>query len=272
MAVAPSLSWLSLVSSLWTAWAWWSLPLMLATAAPTTAADRQGELCPTTLCGSVNIYFPFGTVADHATDTNCLVIGFQVLCSNNIPYFGLSTYSPRILDIFYDNSSLLIADVNKLDDFHSSATELCHTPTNNSSSKVAPSFSISPVNQNMIFYDCVEPPAPAVRKSRGLVDTTCGNRTLVGVTKGPDVPGSYFLEGCSATVVPMLARPGEVNPANYKEFISGGFLLTWQLPPSPSPAGKFAIGIKNYYYSIERIAFIGHWSKNCRTHHNSTGT
>ena len=177
------------------------------------------------------------------------MIGFQVLCSNNIPYFGSSTYSPQILDIFYDNSSLLIADVHKLEDFHSSATKPCHSPTNNSSSKVVPSFSISPVNQNMIFYDYVEPLTPAVRKSRGLVDTTRGNRTLVSVTKGPDVPGSYFLEGCSAAVVPMLARPGEVNPANYEEFISGGYLLTWQLPPSPSPPGKFAIGIKAAFSS-----------------------
>ena len=267
MALAPSSLLLFLVSS--SVWVALSLP------SPVAAADGQagGEQCPPFSCGDVTISFPFGLIPEGAGQTNCVArIGFQVLCSNNIPYFGSSTYSPRILDIFYDNSSLLIADVHKLDDFHSSATELCHTPTNNSSSKFVPSFSISPVNQNMIFYDCVEPPAPAVRKSRGLVNTTCGNRTLVGVTKGPDVPGSYFLEGCSATVVPMLARPGEVNPANYTEFISGGFLLTWQLPPSPSPAGKFAIGIKNYYYSIERIAIIGHWSKSCPTHHNSTRT
>ena len=90
MAVAPSLSWLSLVSSLWTAWAWWLVPVMLATAAPTTAADRQGgELCSPALCGGMNISFPFGIVADHATETNCGMIGFhfQVLCSNNTPYF-----------------------------------------------------------------------------------------------------------------------------------------------------------------------------------------
>jgi hypothetical protein len=78
------------------------------------------------------------------------------------------------------------------------------------------------------------------------VDTACGNQTLVGVTKGPDVPGSYFLEDCIATVVPMLARSGEVNPANYMEIISDGFLLTWQRSPSPSPlsspAGKFTFG------------------------------
>ncbi|CAD6232527.1 unnamed protein product [Miscanthus lutarioriparius] len=167
---------------------------------------------------------PFGIVA--ATETKCLVIGFQVLCSNNIPYFGSSPYSPRILDIFYDNLSFLIADVHKLDDFHSSASKPCHSPTNNSSSKVGPPFSICPGNQNMIFYDCEEPPTQAERQRRGLVDTACGNRTLVGVAKRPDVPGSYFMEGCNATVMPMLARSGEVNPANYKEFISEGFLLT----------------------------------------------
>jgi hypothetical protein len=47
---------------------------------------------------------------------------------------------------------------------------------------------------------------------RGLVDTACGDRTLVAVVRRPNVPGSYyFLEGCNATVVPMLARPGDVD-------------------------------------------------------------
>jgi hypothetical protein len=44
------------------------------------------------------------------------------------------------------------------------------------------------------------------------VDTACGDRTLVAVVRRPNVPGSYyFLEGCNATVVPMLARPGDVD-------------------------------------------------------------
>jgi len=42
--------------------------------------------------------------------------------------------------------------------------------------------------------------------------------------------GSYFLEGCNATVVPVLARSGEANASNYKELISDGFLLTWPVP------------------------------------------
>jgi hypothetical protein len=99
----------------------------------------------------------------------------------------------------------------------------------------------------MIFYNCVAPPKQAERQSLGLVDTTCGNKTLVGVPKGPDVSGSYFLEGCNATVVPMLVRSGQhANATNYKELIRDGFLLTWQLqlspPPLPSPAGTFTFG------------------------------
>lgn len=220
--------WVSLVSSLWTAWVAWTLPVVLATAAP---PDRQGgEPCSPTLCGGVNISFPFWIVADHATETSCGLIGFQVLCSNDTPYVGSykTPYSFRILNIFYSNASLLVADVHKLGDFvnvngsasASAPSKPCHSPTGNSSSKLGLPFSISPANQNMVFYDCVEPPAQAVRRSRGLVDTACGNRTLVGVARRPDVPGSYyFLEGYNATVVPMLARTGDVDLANYREFV-----------------------------------------------------
>ena len=232
---------LSLVSSLWTAW------VMLATA----AADRQGgELCSPVVCGGVNISFPFGIIADHATEANCGVLGFQVHCTNNTPYLGSykGDYRFKILDIFYGDTTLLIADVHKLEDSNGSASssskQPCYSPKNNSSAKLGYPFSISPANQNMIFYNCTEPPAQAVRRSRGLVDTACGNKTLVGVAKRPDVPGSYFMEGCNATVVPTLVRSGQqANPANYKELVSDGFLLTWQeqpLPP-PSPAGKFAV-------------------------------
>jgi hypothetical protein len=241
----------TLVSWVWVAaWAWqWHChpvpPVTLATA----AAGRQGGggLCHPTRRGGVSIALPFGLVPDHATEASCGVIGFQVLCSDGTPYIGSykSPYSLRILDIFYGNASLVVADVHKLEDFANGNGSACHSPRNNSSSKLGLPFSISPANQNMVFYDCAQPPAPAVRRSRGLVDTACGDRTLVAVARRPDVPGSYyFLEGCNATVVPMLARPGDVDPANYREFVREGFLLTWQLPPPPpSPAGKLAIRI-----------------------------
>ncbi|XP_021313711.1 LEAF RUST 10 DISEASE-RESISTANCE LOCUS RECEPTOR-LIKE PROTEIN KINASE-like 2.4 isoform X1 [Sorghum bicolor] len=244
---------LSLVSSLWTAW------VMLAAA----AADRQGgELCSPVVCGGVNISFPFGNIADHATEANCGVLGFQVRCTNNTPYLGSykGDYRFKILDIFYGDTSLLIADVHKLEDFNASASssfkQPCYSPKNNCSAKLGYPFSISPANQNIIFYNCEETPTQAVRQSRGLVDTACGNKTLVGVAKRPDVPGSYFMEGCNATVVPMLVRSGEANPANYKELISDGFLLTWQEQPLPPPSPPSAAGVNGNGRKIALIVSI----------------
>ena len=110
-------------------------------------------------------------------------------------------------------------------------------PSNNSSSKLGIPFSISPVNRDLILYNCAEPLPEVERRGKGLVEMSCGNRTFARVADdrsdgdpGPGGYGSYFLEGCNATVVPVLARSGEANASNYKELIRDGFLLTWRRP------------------------------------------
>jgi hypothetical protein len=98
---------------------------------------------------------------------------------------------------------------------------------------VALPFSISPVNQDLILYSCTK--APALEE--GLVETRCGNGTFarVGGRSGESY-GSYFLDGCGATVVPVLGngKYAKANASGYEELISGGFLLTWQTPPESS--------------------------------------
>ncbi|CAL4958031.1 unnamed protein product [Urochloa decumbens] len=202
------------------------------------AADGQGgKRCAPVVCGNLTISYPFGLVSEEATETNdCGSLGFQVLCDRGTPYLG--QYSFQILDIFYDNGSLLVADVHKLhDDFNRSAINGCQTPSLNSSTKISNPFSISPVNQNLIFYNCIKPLAEEVRKNRGLVETICRNNTYVGVGgRYDDVSGrygDYFLEGCKAIVAPALVRSGKANANSYKELISDGLLLTWQQPPPP---------------------------------------
>ena len=228
--MAPSFFLLLLVSS---------SPLVLAAA----AADGQGgEPCPTVPvpCGEVNITFPFAIVPDEATEASCGAIGFQVICLNNTPYLGYNrryrAHQLQILHIFYDNASLLVADAEKLEDFNSTS-ERCHAPSNNSSSKLGLPFSISAMNRDLIMYNCAEPLPEEERRGEGLVEMSCGNRTFARVADdrsdgdpGPGGYGSYFLEGCNATVVPVLARSGEANASNYKELISDGFLLTWPVP------------------------------------------
>ena len=73
-----------------------------------------------------------------------------------------------------------------------------------------------------------------MRQSRGLVATVCSNDSFFGVAESYDASGSYgsySLEGCSATIVPVLGNSsGKANVSRYEELIACGFLLTWQVP------------------------------------------
>jgi len=157
------------------------------------------------------ISFPFGLIPEGAEQTNCGAgIGFQVRCyNNNIPYlqYSQSEHRMQILSIFYRNRSLLIADRQRLAYFNRSSPEGCRIPTANTSSHPAPPFSVSPVNQNLIFYNCIKPPPPGA----GLVETVCHKNTFVRAADGrPDESaGSYFLEDCNATMVPVLGASGK---------------------------------------------------------------
>ncbi|RCV24541.1 hypothetical protein SETIT_5G093400v2 [Setaria italica] len=211
-----------LASSVWVAF---SAPLM-----PAAAADRQGrEHCPTQLCGNVNISFPFGLVPEEDAVTHCYAL-FQVRCRNNTPYLGYyqTEFFMQILSIFYDNASLLIAETQDHND--SRHLELgCYIPTGNATSKFGRLFSISPLNQNLIFYNCIKPLPPSV----GLAETMCRNNTYVRVAaERYDGHGSYFLEGCNYSVKPVLGRSVKIDAGNYEELMRDGFLVTWQWPPS----------------------------------------
>ncbi|CAO2185547.1 unnamed protein product [Urochloa humidicola] len=221
------------------------LLLFLASLVPVmldAAADGQGgKDCSPTVCGNLTISSPFWSVPDEATDTNnCGLPGFQVICYVNTPYLQRL----QILNIFYNKSSLLVADSDKLrKDFNTSENDGCHAPMFNSSTKIGSPFSISPINQNLIFYNCTETLGEEVRQKSSLVETVCRNNTFVRVGGHYDDMsnryGKYFLEGCDATIAPVLVESGKVNASNYRELLSVGFLLKWRQPPPP--AGKLTI-------------------------------
>jgi hypothetical protein len=238
MALVPSSLLLFLVSS--SVWVALSLPLLVV-----AAADGQGEHCPPFLCSDLTISFPFGLIPEGAVQTNCGAgVGFQVRCRNNIPYLGSfqSEYGMQILSIFYHNHSLIIADRHWPAYFNISSTGRCHTFPTSTSSRLGPPFSISSVNQNLIFYNCNKPPPPP-SPGVDLVETMCHkghNSTFVRAADGrsDESAGSYFLEGCTAAMVAVLGVPGKVNASNYHQLVRDGFLATWQ----PPPPGNFALG------------------------------
>ncbi|CAL4965067.1 unnamed protein product [Urochloa decumbens] len=217
---------LFLISSMWVAL---SFPLM-----PAAAADEQGgEHCQPVRCGNVSVRFPFGRVPeDAAVQNSCGKTGFQVRCRDNTPYLGYyqTEFFKEILNIFYDNASLLIAEIDKAHGFNLSNPKGCHSPKDNTSSGLGPQFSISPVNHKLIFYNCTKPLPPG----GGLVETMCRHNTYVRVAaeRSDDGYGSYFLDRCMATVVPVLGWSVKANAINYEQLIRGGFLVTWQSPPS----------------------------------------
>ncbi|KAL6626696.1 hypothetical protein ACP70R_030422 [Stipagrostis hirtigluma subsp. patula] len=197
------------------------------------APDDQGGSCSPKTCGNLTISDPFGYVSEQATDTKCGRLGFEVHCNNSIPYLGYyrRKYRFRILDIFYDNGSLLVADIHKLEDFSGSDSKGCHVLTANTSSKVGLPFSISPVNLNLIFYHCNKT-LKAPWKDKDLVETKCTSSLFVRVGGHYNDSSSYqqySVEGCSTTLVPVLGKFGNVNASSYEQLISDGFLLTWQL-------------------------------------------
>ncbi|XP_066317252.1 LEAF RUST 10 DISEASE-RESISTANCEUS RECEPTOR-LIKE PROTEIN KINASE-like 2.4 isoform X2 [Miscanthus floridulus] len=205
---------------------------------PAAAADGPGgEHCPPALCGNVTISFPFGLIPQGAKQTNCGGgIGFQVRCINNTLHLGYyqSEFSMQILRIFYHNRSLLIADRPLLQPyFDLSSHDGCRIPAANTSSVLVPPLSVSPVNQNLIFYNCTKPPSPG---GVDLVETVCHTNTFVRAADGrsDESAGSYFLEGCTAAMVPVLEVSGKVNASNYQQLLWDGFLATWQWMPPPS--------------------------------------
>uniref|UniRef100_A0A0D9UWI5 non-specific serine/threonine protein kinase n=1 Tax=Leersia perrieri TaxID=77586 RepID=A0A0D9UWI5_9ORYZ len=212
---------------------------LIAAAIIRAEADQSGSECSPRTCGNLTISYPFGFVPEQETDTKCGRPGFEVHCSNNTPFLGYyrRKYRFQILDIFYGNGSLIVADVHKLDDFQNSTSKGCHVMTTNTSSKVGLPFSVSSVNLNLIFYNCTAAAATAtaVRRDGGIVETKClGGNTLVrvgGHYSDSSSDGQFSVEGCGVTVVPVMGASGEVNASRYEELISDGFLLTWQ-PPS----------------------------------------
>ncbi|OQU86377.1 hypothetical protein SORBI_3003G080300 [Sorghum bicolor] len=207
---------------------------------PVAAAPGPGgEHCPPVLCGNVTVSFPFGLILDNQTSCGDIGIGFKVHCYNNSSLYleySQSDISLQILSIFYDNRSLHIAPRRYWHPYFntSSSSGGCRIPTADTIPVLAPPLSNSPANQNLIFYNCTKPPP----QGAGLVETVCHNNTYVRAADGrsDESAGSYLLEGCNFTMVPVLGVSGKkVNASDYEQLVRDGFLATWPPPPLPLP-------------------------------------
>ncbi|KAE8788699.1 putative serine/threonine-protein kinase [Hordeum vulgare] len=211
----------------------WLLPLALV------AADQQeGEGCLDKRCGSLTVSHPFW-ISDNHEGRSCGSLDFVVDCNNNNPVLRSSGSTGfAILNISYESRGLRVVDLYKEEDINDS-----HFPRWNTSGKLATPFKVSHANLNLIFYNCTKPLA---HQDRALVEMRCvdGTNTFVRTGGHSDETGNYVdyaLQGCNATVVPVMSWSGKANASHYKQLIKDGFLLTWDLPPLPAPERRRCI-------------------------------
>jgi hypothetical protein len=139
------------------------------------AAEVQGEVCSgsTGRCGNLTISDPFWLTVNE-TDGSCGYLDFEVTCYNNTPVLRSSLpfgFGFEIIDISYEEGSLRVIDLGKRESLH--ASKSCHV-----SGKLASPFRISPVNLNLIFYNCTSVAATtAALQDQALVEMKCATES-----------------------------------------------------------------------------------------------
>jgi hypothetical protein len=247
--------------SFWFFGAWW-LPLMLTIA----AGEEQAEGCSAaTRCGNLTISYPFWTL-DMETGTSCGSSDFEAACVNNTPILRSSVpvaYGIAIIDIDYEERSLHVVDQGKLNILQ--ASDSCPAWTMNTSIKLGLPFTIDSDSMNLVFYNCTS--AVAALRDSALVEMRCGNKNNIFVRGGVpyDETGDYAgyaIEGCNATIVPVLGMSGKAKASDYQQLISDGFLMKWQQPPGSGKVPHQIIVLSNkLIYGLRRASSMGNFYK-----------
>ncbi|KAM0831185.1 hypothetical protein ACQ4PT_065734 [Festuca glaucescens] len=219
---------------------WW-LQLMLVPA----EEQQQGDSCHATICGDLTISHPFWLGGKEARRP-CGISDFEVTCpdNNTVPVLrGLLGSGLTIINISYEGRYLRVVDEYKVKDLNR-----CRVPTWNTSVKLGIPFKVDPDNLNLILYNCTTSAGvAAARRDPALVEIRCRNESNAFVRAGvpyneTDDNAGYADGGCNATVVPVLRSSGVANTRDYKQLISGGFLLKWDLHPR-----KFSRRVKSSF-------------------------
>lgn len=231
-----------MVPSCWFLVCVWWLPLLLAAGSDEQQQRLGDDSCSPKMCGSVNISSPFWLTYWDEPQAPCRSSDFEVTCVNSTTPILRNAVSIdqgfAIKDISYKESSLRVVDL-----YAQNAYEVCLGRNLNASVKVDPPFKISPSNLNLALYNCTAAATAQAREDTELVEMgACGSKSSVfvrGAGGRYDANRSYagyYREGCNATIVPVLGTSDhEANPSDYKQLISYGFLLTWDLHPRPLP-------------------------------------
>ncbi|XP_052293976.1 LEAF RUST 10 DISEASE-RESISTANCE LOCUS RECEPTOR-LIKE PROTEIN KINASE-like 1.2 isoform X4 [Citrus sinensis] len=188
----------------------------------TLSLDPKFKACAPRTCGNdLIISYPFWISEEQ--EPFCGYPNFGITCNDKNPVLTISRYDYIIKDIFYPNTSLLVANSLVYE-------ESCQTPLQNLTLDRTP-FNFSSKTDLFIWYNCTENPP-----QYGTYPINCySNATLhsfAGFHKDVLVDANYSFESCQSFAYAPVHLDNGVDLAslgsmNYTEILKMGFLLNW---------------------------------------------
>lgn len=195
------------------------LPLL---AGSTTDATNTTSSCAPAACGNLAITYPFWLSGTHPPE--CGYRAFQVTCKLGITSLGNAFWTYRVLDIFYQNSSFRVANVDLLD-----GTCDAESYFNASSDLGLAPFRISPRNQELFFlYNCTR----MLQLPRAWAPVRCAKDSFnsfacLSSSYKPDDNWGPLPGNCSVSMVLPVGGYKGAAAEEYERLMKGGFLLEY---------------------------------------------
>ncbi|XP_061953925.1 LEAF RUST 10 DISEASE-RESISTANCE LOCUS RECEPTOR-LIKE PROTEIN KINASE-like 1.2 [Populus nigra] len=195
-------------------------------ATQTVSQDPRFKSCEPKNCGAgPNISYPFWLSQEQ--ESFCGYPNFMLNCSDKGPVLAISNDVYIIKNIFYANSSLLVANAAVYE-------ETCPTPLHNINLDRTP-FTISPGYTNIsFFYNCTSKP----KDNNYLYNLSCATNSTHYSFAGfhleeKEKHSNYSLKSCHDFVIAPIHTGEDISSLlgeNYGEALKMGFLMNWTAP------------------------------------------
>ncbi|CAO2180831.1 unnamed protein product [Urochloa humidicola] len=207
-----------------------ALLLLALLSSPTTTISTQNTSlnpCAPASCGGLNITFPFWLAGTHPPE--CGHKAYQVSCNKKgKASLVKSFWDYKILNIFYGNSSFILANM----DLSDPNSETCFELFSNASTDLAAApFTISSQNLELFFvFDC-DPRPQHGRHSWSYVNCTDNSPSSFALLAGNYTPNNTrtltpLPRNCNVSMMPVLGYKGATG-ADYQRLLKRGFLLEY---------------------------------------------
>ncbi|XP_044477113.1 LEAF RUST 10 DISEASE-RESISTANCE LOCUS RECEPTOR-LIKE PROTEIN KINASE-like 1.2 isoform X2 [Mangifera indica] len=194
-----------------------SIVIFITSAHQAVSVASKFQACePKTCGGNLTIKYPFWISGEQ--ESFCGYPNFEITCNDQKPVFNISSENFFVKDIFYENSSLRLANSIAYD-------ASCPTPLYNFSLNQTPFNFVSSDEDLFFWYNCSEnPPTDIAYPLRCASDDDSHNYSFAGFHK--ELFQNYSCK--SFVYAPLNVETGaNMWYMNYTDILKMGFLLNW---------------------------------------------